>query len=114
MLGSQEVYTLKLACGDSICVSHDTICFWFSKVEPQESACWLWTGAKNRNGYGTVRVKGRRLLMHRIMYQRWVGDIPKGLVLDHKCRNRLCCNPNHLEAVTVKENTARGNAVLFK
>jgi hypothetical protein len=42
------------------------------------------------------------------MYQLLVGPIPEGLQLDHLCRNKVCCNPDHLEAVTPKENVHRG------
>jgi hypothetical protein len=81
------------------------------------SGCWLWQGELNRNGYGRVWVSGRRLMVHRVVYALLVGEIPKGLVLDHKsdvCSHRNCCNPAHLEPVTVKVNTHRGRAVLFK
>lgn len=76
--------------------------------------CWEWQGELNRNGYGRVWVNGRRLMAHRVAYQLLVGDIEPGLVLDHLCRNRRCCNPEHLEPVTVRENTLRGDAKLFK
>lgn len=78
------------------------------------SDCWVWQGDLNRNGYGTFRVKGRRKMVHRVVYQHLIGPIPPGLILDHKCRNRACCNPFHLEPVTVQENTRRGEARLFQ
>lgn len=78
------------------------------------TGCWEWQGELNRNGYGRVWVNGRRLMAHRVAYQLLVGEIPEGLVLDHLCKVRRCCNPDHLEPVTVRENTLRGDAVLFK
>ena len=78
-----------------------------------ESGCWLWLGELNRNGYGRLSVGGRRAMAHRLAYELLVGPIAPGLVLDHLCRVRCCCNPAHLEPVTVRENTHRGEAVLF-
>lgn len=37
-----------------------------------------------------------------------VHTLLDGLQIDHKCRNRACCNPAHLEAVTVAVNVQRG------
>lgn len=68
------------------------------------SQCIVWTGKYFANGYGRVGYK----LAHRIAYEQAVGDIPKGLYIDHLCRNRGCVNPNHLEPVTLVENVMRG------
>lgn len=74
-----------------------------------EHGCWEFTGAKT-NGYGVVGAGGgtRTALVHRIVYMGLVGPIQEGLFLDHLCRNRACCNPLHLEVVTVTENNRRG------
>lgn len=67
-------------------------------------ACWLWTGGKG-NGYGRMCTVGRKMkLAHRVSYEMHVGPIPAGLVIDHTCRNTLCVNPDHLRAVTNKQN----------
>ena len=75
------------------------------------SDCWLWTGGKDRCGYGVFNSRGRRHKAHRWNYERLVGPIPVGLVLDHLCRVRNCVNPDHLEPVTVAENIARGEMI---
>lgn len=85
--------------------------FWMKVTRPGESECWEWTGAHNRNGYGTFRVGGAGTSpaqAHRYSYELLVGPIPPGLSLDHLCRNRGCVNPSHLEPVTGRVNTLRG------
>jgi hypothetical protein len=73
--------------------------------------CLEWTGNKPNGRYGRFRTGGTNapiVQVHRWLYERWVGPIPEGLVLDHLCRNMVCVNPKHLEPVTVLENTQRG------
>lgn len=79
------------------------------------STCWWFVdaGRENRNGYGRIWWQGRELMAHRLSYEAHVGPIPDGLVLDHTCTNRCCINPAHLEPVTGKVNTHRGQAKLF-
>lgn len=70
--------------------------------------CWIWTGSKHSAGYGSTSVNAKRVYAHRYAYEVLVGPIPEGLVIDHLCRNRLCVRPDHLEPVTLAENTRRG------
>jgi len=60
-------------------------------------------------GYGTIYANGASRLAHRVAYELVVGPIPDGLHIDHLCRRPICVNPAHLEAVTQRENTRRGN-----
>ena len=77
-------------------------------VQKSASApCWVWTGTRQRNGYGSFGVKGRTLRAHRWSYEFYVGPIPAGLQIDHLCRVRNCVNPEHLEPVTHAENMRR-------
>lgn len=76
----------------------------------QENGCWEWVGCHSSGGYGAIGVwgQGRVTRAHRWMYERERGVIPKGMQIDHLCRNRGCVNPDHLEPVTHRENCARG------
>lgn len=82
--------------------------FW-AKVEKTDN-CWIWNGCRVA-GYGQFSVNGKGKRSHRIAYELLVGPIPVGLHLDHLCRNPSCVNPAHLEPVTSRENTLRGNAM---
>ena len=81
------------------------------KIAKTENGCWNWTGPKTNGGYGHTRGVGENLT-HSVFYRLIVGDVPDGLDLDHLCRNPSCVNPSHLEAVTHRENCARGIARL--
>lgn len=71
------------------------------------TACHNWTG-RTLHGYGDLRSRGMHYRAHRVAYELKNGPIASGLVIDHLCRNKACCNPDHLEAVTQRENTLRG------
>lgn len=84
--------------------------FW-KKVQKTEG-CWLWTGGPlSQYGYSHFWDGKRRVPAHRWSYERLVGPIPAGLQIDHLCRTRHCVNPAHLEPVTSRENTMRGEGV---
>lgn len=78
-----------------------------------ERFCWVWTGGVGGSGYGAMNFrdwesKDRYMgPAHIWAYNHYVGPVPEGLQIDHQCRNRLCCNPAHLEPVTPKENMRR-------
>lgn len=74
-------------------------------VDP-DSGCWNTLGAKTPLGYGKIMEKRRTYLLHRWMYERAFGPIPAGKQLHHLCRNRACCNPDHLRVLTRKEHRA--------
>ncbi len=79
-----------------------------SSMPEPNTGCWLWMKYVHPNGYGMCFYNKRGDVAHRVAYRLWVGEIPKGLTIDHKCRVTSCVNPDHLEAVTQRVNTHRG------
>ena len=79
------------------------------KVRILPNGCHQWTGAKDRDGYGKFQLSGKCIFAHRYAYQNFYQNINRDLVIDHLCRNKACVNPEHMEQVTIKENTNRGH-----
>lgn len=89
--------------------------FWRRVDKTDETGCWWWLGALTaREGYGSFSIGSRKdgtrknVSAHRWIYEQLVGPIPKGLHIDHLCRERRCVNPDHMEPVTLGENVLRG------
>lgn len=86
-----------------------------SKIDYRgENGCWNWIAGKKLGGYGEFKPflgqgKNNRAT-HAIMWEIRNGAIPKGLHIDHLCRNTSCLNPKHLEPVTPQENLRRGGS----
>lgn len=83
-------------------------------VPEPNTGCWLWVGALS-SGYGKLAAgKGssgaRMQYAHRLSYEHFVGEIPGDMRIDHRCRNRSCVNPDHMEPVTNKVNILRGTS----
>lgn len=96
-MGDRWNTTLKMRFHEKVVIDHTT-------------GCWLWTAAQDGHGYGQISVNGRPDKAHRLAYRIYMGEIPVGLCIDHLCRTRLCVNPEHLEPVTLAENTLRQQA----
>jgi len=73
--------------------------------------CWIWTGPTSGSGkgggYGRMCLDNQTVATHLVSYTHFYGYIPGKRQIDHKCNNRLCCNPTHLESVTHKQNQIR-------
>lgn len=74
-----------------------------------DSGCWEWNGSRThpdnpRRSYGRLTVSRKAIPAHRVAYETWVGEIPEGHVVRHKCDNPPCINPEHLETGTHQQN----------
>ncbi|WP_081261015.1 HNH endonuclease signature motif containing protein [Sphingobium yanoikuyae] len=76
------------------------------------SGCWEWNLSLSKSGYGCIDPETRAWQFaqsgaaHRVSYQAFNGKLVDGLVIRHRCNNRRCCNPEHLEQGTQAENVA--------
>lgn len=93
---------------------------WIAKVRVGEDGCLIWTASFKRlipqKSYGAFEfrespeAKPVCHMAHRAAHQLFVGPIADGLTIDHLCRNGMCVNPKHLEAVSMRTNTLRGTS----
>lgn len=88
-----------------------------SKINVRENGCWEWTASRTPGGYGITwdPLRKRTCVVHRYIYGLLRSVVPEGMYCDHLCRVRHCVNPDHIEIVTHRENTMRGeNFVVAK
>lgn len=81
-----------------------------AKGRPEE--CWLWTAKSKSRGYGQVQFCGKRLFAHHVAFDLAHPRLSRrrregGLTISHRCHSPLCCNPKHLELLTLCENVRR-------
>lgn len=80
------------------------------RVTRRKDGHWSLKAGKNNGGY-TYFWNGEKMVTSmRFAYELLIGPIPDGLVPDHVCRVRWCCNPAHAEITTQGENVRRGDA----
>lgn len=81
------------------------------RIHVPDEPCWIWRGYLNKKGYGILRLHGHARFAHRVAYEALVGPIPDNHEIHHKCWNRSCVNPAHLEAVTHAVNLRESHCV---
>jgi len=92
-------------------ISPEDLKRFYSKIKfNEETWCWDWVGTTLQRGYGHFKLKRKIWRSHRLSYLIHKGDLIEGLTLNHLCRNRKCCNPDHLEQITSKENILCGES----
>lgn len=76
----------------------------FLEKTQKTPTCWIWSGALNSRGYGSMVYNGKSVSAHRFAYEHFVGPIPKGMFVCHSCDLPKCVNPDHLWVGTAYEN----------
>jgi HNH endonuclease len=79
-------------------------CEIISAVRKNENNCWIWTRDALNTGYGYISEGKKKHLAHRRSYEIFIGSIPQGKVIRHKCNIPACINPDHLEIGDQSDN----------
>lgn len=110
-MNTDHVKVIYMSSGEQIPLTDREVQQYWQRLDTADTdACWPWKGGLDRGGYGRFQTGRKFFAAHRVAFGLSKGPIEPGLVLDHLCHNRACCNPAHLEQVTSRENTMRGQA----
>lgn len=69
-----------------------------------KNGCWVCSLPVNSAGYPTTAAGGTISTVHRYIYQSIHGPLPDWVVVRHKCDNKRCIKPTHLEAGSLADN----------
>ena len=87
--------------------------FWAKVQITSLCGCWEWA-ANRSGGYGRIKIAGKARLAHRVSYEMMKGKIPPEYQVHHRCENRMCVNPLHLESLTAKAHSREHRHVLSR
>lgn len=76
----------------------------FCKKVDKSGDCWIWQASTTPDGYGRIGFRGKIVYAHRFAFALAHGECMNNLEIDHKCHNRRCVNPAHLQPVTHQQN----------
>jgi hypothetical protein len=87
-----------------------------AKVDINDDGCWVFNGNSRGKKYGSFWLEGREQYAHRASYQIFLGPIPEDGFIHHRCANKMCVNPDHLQCTTWNNNYAEmlGRQALIK
>ena len=90
----------------------------FSKYVNKGSECWLWTGFRDKDGYGRFQCGKRAVGAHRVSFEIYKGEIPEKAIVLHRCDNPACVNPDHLfigsQADNIQDCMAKGRRKVMR
>lgn len=79
--------------------------FYTEEDRGHDTPCYIWQGPTDRAGYGIVYSSGVSYPAHRLSFTAEYAPVPQGHVLHHVCRQKACCNPAHLIAMTPRDHS---------
>ncbi len=103
-----KAHNLKLSSYNKNQLQDYEFIFWSLVEKKDQNQCWIWQGVVSFNGYGRfttkVNKKVKQHLAHRLAYHFYHDNFDQNKMVRHRCDNKLCCNPHHLELGTQQDN----------
>jgi len=90
--------------------AHEMRAYLRSRADLNEAGCWVWRFSVTNQGYPSLTHNNERVKGHRLAYRTFVGPIPEGAHVLHRCDNRRCINPDHLRLGTNADNVLDRNS----